>query len=236
MPDAIATLADWEHDRVIRRVVGHRHRVVLIRGKPRVTRVESTANGAEVVVQDYVLAIDTASKLRRGNFYFCRFVSSDPSVRDRNSPKQRGFKAVWRSDRVHVACFVADLFRDARIVGDDESERTQGTTERREHCDCGRYAVLCGMSMTRSCGRNGRKAESVRPKRTPETFSIFLPVITTREPSGPLVGDIPRISGRPACTIKTAKTVEIRNPPKKVALTMRPSFIHTVPYARAYII
>ncbi len=84
MPDAIATLADREHDRVIRCVMGHRHRVVLISGKPRVAAVESTANGADVVVEDHVLAIDTASKLRRGNFYFGRFV-----VRRRGCPRSQ---------------------------------------------------------------------------------------------------------------------------------------------------
>ena len=60
VPNAIATLADWEHDCVIRCVMGHRHWVVLIGGKPRVTPVKSAANGATVVVQDYVFAIDFA--------------------------------------------------------------------------------------------------------------------------------------------------------------------------------
>jgi hypothetical protein len=89
VPNAIATLADREHDHVIRSIMGHRHGVVLIGSKPRVAPVESTANGTDVVVQDYVLAIGTAGELRRSNFYSRRFVSSDPSIRDGDSPQLR---------------------------------------------------------------------------------------------------------------------------------------------------
>jgi hypothetical protein len=135
MPDAIATLADREHDRVIRCVMDHRHWVVLISGKPRVAAVESAANSADVVVEGHIFAIDAAGQLRRGNFYFGRFMVWHAGVCDRNSPEQRGFKVIWRWHRVHIARFVADFFGDAGIVGDDESEWTRYTASWRNHCN-----------------------------------------------------------------------------------------------------
>ena len=136
VPDAIATLADREAR--LRGSLRHessawgrvdRYQTTGLAGRVRRER-------ADVVVQDYVLAIDAAGESRRGNFHFRRFVAGDAVVRDRNSPQQRGFKVVWWSDWVHVACFVTSLFRDARIVGDDESERTRCLASRRDHCNC----------------------------------------------------------------------------------------------------
>ena len=60
-------------------------------------------------------------------------MTGDAGVRDRDSPKQRRFKVIWRRDRVHIARFVTDLFRDAGIVGDDESERTRCAASRCDH-------------------------------------------------------------------------------------------------------
>jgi len=52
------------------------------------------------------------------------------------------------------------------------------------------------------------KLELVTPKKTAEAFWKLLPVISTREPSGPLVGEIRRISGRVVCAIATAHKIE----------------------------
>jgi hypothetical protein len=72
--------------------------------------------------------------------------------------------------------------------------------------------LLCGISVTRVSGEMRLKAALLVPSKTAEAPSKFLPVISTREPSGPLVGEIWKISGRVDCAITTAERVEISAP------------------------
>jgi len=67
--------------------MGRGHGVVLVDAKPRYTTVESTANVAAVVVEDYVFAIYSASELRRRYFYFGGFVAWNACVGDCDSPQ-----------------------------------------------------------------------------------------------------------------------------------------------------
>ena len=56
--------------------------------------------------------------------------------------------------------------------------------------------TLWGTRTTSSCAETDLKTAPVAPKRTADASSRFLPVISTRDPSGPLVGETRRISGR----------------------------------------
>src|SRR5271166_6440730 len=99
------------------------HGIVLIGAKPRHTAIESAANVAAVVVEDYVFAICSAGELHRGNLYFRGFMAWDAGVGDCDSPQHRGFEIARRRDRVDVTGFVTDLVGDARIVGNYKGER-----------------------------------------------------------------------------------------------------------------
>jgi hypothetical protein len=56
--------------------------------------------------------------------------------------------------------------------------------------------LLCGTSTISSSAETTWKTELLDPNKTAEAPGRFMPVISTREPSGPLVGEIRRISGR----------------------------------------
>jgi hypothetical protein len=76
------------------------------------------------------------------------------------------------------------------------------------------------VSVISSSGETRLKVQLVAPKKTAEAPCKFLPAISTREPSGPLVGEILKISGRPVCAITTASGVEIRTPMIAIAIRL----------------
>src|SRR5271155_3430246 len=78
--------------------------------------------------------------------------------------------------------------------------------------------LLCGISVMICSGETSVKVELAAPKKTAEASCKFLPVISTREPSGPLVGEIPKISGRPLCAVAAADKVETRNAIAAIAI------------------
>jgi hypothetical protein len=92
-------------------------------------------------------------------------------------------------------------------------------------------ADLCGTSVTSSSGETRLKVEPAAPNKTAETPCKFWPAISTREPSGPLVGEILRISGRSVCAITTASGVEIRTPIIAIAIRL-PMFTPAINGAR----
>jgi hypothetical protein len=49
------------------------------------------------------------------------------------------------------------------------------------------------------------KTEIVLAKRTAEAFCKFLPIISTREPSGPLVGEMRAITGESDWAARTGR-------------------------------
>src|ERR1700685_777502 len=110
------------------------HGVALIGAEPRVAAVESAANVAGIVVEDCVLAIDSASELRRGNFDLGGLVARDAGIGDCNSPKQSRFEVAGRRNWVHVACFVAGLIGYPGVVGNHEGE---GAGSAASGCDYG---------------------------------------------------------------------------------------------------
>jgi len=66
---------------------------VLIGAEPGFAAVEPAADVALVVVEDYVLALDAARELRRGNFYLGGFVNGDAGVGDCDSPSSADLKS-----------------------------------------------------------------------------------------------------------------------------------------------
>src|SRR6202161_4733524 len=70
--------------------------------------------------------------------------------------------------------------------------------------------LLCGISVMICWGETSMKVELAAPKKTAEASCKFLPAIPTRDPSGPLVGEILKISGRPLCAVAAADKVETR--------------------------
>jgi len=81
--------------------------------------------------------------------------------------------------------------------------------------------LLCGISVMTCSDETSVKVELVAPKKTAEASCRFLPLISTREPSGPLVGEIRRISGRPVCAITSVERVEISASKTNVAIVFR---------------
>ncbi len=155
MPDAIAAPADWEHDCVVCCIVRQGHWLVLIGSEPRIALVETATHVAEIVVQGYVFAIDATGELRRGNFYLGGFVGWYARVSDCDSPQHGGLEGAWWPQWVHVSCFVADVFGDARIVRNHEGERTHSKTLRRDHCNC-----RAGSFMRNECDEFFRRNET----------------------------------------------------------------------------
>ena len=113
---------------MVRRVGGYGHRVVLIGAEPGIAAVEPSTNFGRVIVEDYVLAVDSAGQLHRGNFYLGGLVAGYAGVGDRDSPKQRGFEIGRRRDWVHVACFVFNF------VGNAGGAEDPGLTSLRQRC------------------------------------------------------------------------------------------------------
>jgi hypothetical protein len=91
-----------------------------------------------------------------------------------------------------------------------------------------------------SSGETSLKAELALPQKMAEACCRFLPVISTREPSGPLVGEMRRISGWDDCAITLVDSVETNAPQTIAAIVVRfPRCINrarTGEDARAYII
>src|SRR5271170_857925 len=69
-----------------------------------------------------------------------------------------------------------------------------------------------------SSGETSLKAELMVPTKTAEAFSRFLPVISTREFSGPLVGEIRRISGSPVCAAADRIKISVRSTGVAIAI------------------
>ncbi len=86
-----------------------------------------------------------------------------------------------------------------------------------------------------SSGETRLKVELAAPNKTAEAFCKLLPVISRREPSGPLVGEILRISGRPVCAIATADRIETRTPIIAIAIRFSMFTATTMALARARI-
>ena len=76
----------------------------------------------------------------------------------------------------------------------------------------GDVTLLCAIRVRICSGETILKMELVAPRVTSEALCKFLPVITTREPSGPLVGEMRRISGRVDCATPATDRMEINAP------------------------
>ncbi len=128
--------------RMIRNVVSHGHRLVLIGAKPRIAAVQSAANFAIVLVQNDIFAIHSAAELGRGDFHCSRFVAWNAGVGDSDSPQQRGFEFARRRNRVHIASFIADFVGNARVIRNYESKWTRRAASRRGHAKSRSNALM----------------------------------------------------------------------------------------------
>ena len=75
-------------------------------------------------------------------------------------------------------------------------------------------------------GEISLKIAGLAPNKTVVTPAKFLPVISTRVPSAPLVGEIAMISGGPACAraeIETKRNANVMTKPTKVIVIAIPA-------------
>jgi hypothetical protein len=103
--------------------------------------------------------------------------------------------------------------------------------------------LLCGTSATISSEEMTLKVASLLPQKTADVSCKFSPVMTTREPSEPLVGEIRDIWGRVVCAIATGHSVQIAAPQAIITIASRFSMCRAATIgastgedARAYII
>jgi pyrroloquinoline-quinone synthase len=112
VPDSIRAVTDAQNDRFFLGV-GERDRIVCIRTKPRISPIESSAQSAAIVIQDYIFSVDPARQCGAQNFDFRIFVATDSCVRDRYSPKHGGSEFLWFGSGVDVCGLEAHLGGDA---------------------------------------------------------------------------------------------------------------------------
>jgi hypothetical protein len=94
--------------------ISQREGIVGVGAEPGMARVEASADGGVVVVQDEVFTIHPAGELGAGDFDLGVLVSGDAGVGDGDSP-QHGGGEIRRLGGVDVSGFVADFVGDAGV-------------------------------------------------------------------------------------------------------------------------
>ena len=93
----------------------HRHRFVRIGRKPRIPAIKAAAELSAIVIEDTITALDSTGELNAGNLNLSVLEAGDARIGNGNPPEHGRGEICGFGSGIHVAGFVEDLRRNARV-------------------------------------------------------------------------------------------------------------------------